>query len=157
MYGLICWVGAIAAMAGTPPGSWFDNYSAAWHRAQQERKPLLVVLEAGAGNLGQAAAVAYRSGDARAIPAGAATEELLKKYVLCHIDTSTAYGQRMLRAFKADGAPFVSIIDITGKLQIFRKAGLMSEHEWEIALATYQDGREHPVNGSPQNARLCRT
>lgn len=158
MNGLMCWVGAIAAMAAaTPPTGWFDNYSAAWHRAQQEHKPLLVVLEERSADSGQGAAVAHVSVDRGAVSAGAATAELLKKYVLCHIDTTTPYGQRMVRAFKADGVPFVSIIDATGKLQVFRKAGLMSDQEWEVALATYQDGRPHPASSSQPSARLCRT
>ncbi len=156
MNGLMCWVGAIVAMAaGTPPTGWFDNYSAAWYRAQQEHKPLLVVLEARAANLGQAAAANVPVGRG-AVSAGGAVAELLKKYVLCHIDTTTPYGERMVRSFKAEAVPFVSIIDTTGKLQIFRKAGLMTDQEWEVALATYQDGQAHPASSSQPSARLCR-
>ena len=156
MHGFICWVGAVAAMAGMPPGGWFENYSTAWHRARQEGKPLLVVLEAEGQEV---AAVGTALGDPRerrVVPDGAATGELLKKYVLCRIDATTPYGQRMVRAFQADAVPFVSIIDTTGKLQIFRKAGPMSEQEWEVALATYQDGKAHAVSSRP-SARLCRT
>lgn len=158
MNGLLCWVAAIAAMAAaaTPTG-WFDNYSKAWHQAQQEHKPLLVVIDASPADPAQAAAVAQVSVSRSAVPAGAATSELLKKYVVCHIDSTTPYGQRMVRAFKADEVPFVSIIDTTGKLQIFRKSGLMNEQEWEVALATYQDGRAHPAVSSQPKARVCRT
>jgi hypothetical protein len=158
MSGLVSWAGWVVAVAASMwTQGWHENYSQAWYRAHQEGKPLLVVLEPGPARPGDTVAVAYGFQEPSAVPAGAAAAALLQKYVLCHIDTTTAYGQRMLREFKADSVPFVSIIDSTGKLQIFRQAGAMSEQQWEIALATYQDGRAHPAAPAQPTARLCRT
>ena len=53
---------------------------------------------------------------------------------------STAYGKKVADAFKAKEFPFAAIIDKTGSVVLCKKAGKVSDEEWQETLATYQTG-----------------
>ncbi|HVW35802.1 MAG TPA: thioredoxin family protein [Pirellulales bacterium] len=127
------WAWSLALVAATAsPNGWMDDYGAALKAAKAERKPLLVVIEDPAQRTArfEEASLADQRAD----------RQLLSKYKLCRIDGTTAYGAAVARAFRAQALPFTSIIDKTGSVQIFVKAGPLSETQWREALAQHQSG-----------------
>jgi hypothetical protein len=127
---------AISLLTSTPqPLEWQADYGKALAATRSGDQPLLIVLDKPA------------STDDRLDPAllSQGTIEgqdfaLLRPYHLCHVDASTDYGQEVAKAFKADSFPFTAIIDKTGSVVIFSKAGKMANDEWQQALKTFQNG-----------------
>ena len=66
--------------------------------------------------------------------------ELLRPYNLCHVDVSTDYGKKVAEAFKAEDFPYTAIIDKTGSVIIFAKAGKMANEEWQGVLKKFREG-----------------
>jgi hypothetical protein len=139
MIGLTSWAWSLAFVAATAsPSVWMNDYGAALKAAKAERKPLLVVIEDPAERTAkfEEASLSHQRAD----------RELLSKYKLCRIDATTPYGAAVARAFRAQALPFTSIIDKTGSVQIFVKAGPLSETQWRAALAQHQSGaKPEPV------------
>lgn len=151
MIGLGTWIiGVAALLAPNTENRWGTDYTNALQQAQQESRPLLVVLVTPELHAAPTTQVSLKAGTAEAT--------LLKNYKLCRIDVTTPYGQKMAKAFAATSFPFTSIIDRTGKVQIFRKAGQFSHEEWEATLVDYKSGVSKPVQtASSQRSRACRT
>jgi hypothetical protein len=139
MNALATWALGLTMFAATAsPSEWTNDYGAALKAARAERKPLLVVSENPAES-----AVRF---DEISLGDQLAAKALLAKYKLCRIDAATPYGQAVARAFRATAFPTTSIIDKTGSVQIFVKAGRLSAVEWLAALAKHQSGaRPEPV------------
>jgi hypothetical protein len=127
---------AVSLLTSTPqPLDWQNDYGKALAATRSGEQPLLVVLDK------------PTSTDNRLDPSllGSGTIqgqdfELLRPYHLCHVDASTEYGQEVAKAFKVDSFPYVAIIDKTGSVVIFSKAGQIASDEWQQALKTYQTG-----------------
>jgi hypothetical protein len=127
---------AVSLLTSTPqPLEWQDDYGKALAATRSGDQPLLVVLDKPA------------SSDNRLDPTllGQGTIEgqdfeLLRPYHLCHVDASTEYGKEVAKVFKADSFPYTAIIDKTGSVIIFSKAGQMAGNEWQQVLKTYQAG-----------------
>lgn len=134
----------------SPEGAWLSDYGQALKRAQQLRKPLLVVIDIPSNAVARVEQVSHsRDGDA----------ELLKHYVLCRVDGSTKYGQAVARAFEAGTLPFTSIIDNRGETLLYWKPGQWTADEWTNALSYYRAGVQ-PVSYQPvaaQAAAVCTT
>jgi len=139
MIDLTSWAWVLALLAASAsPNDWMNDYGAALKAAKAERKPLLVVIEDPARRTARFEEASL--GDQRA------DRQLLSKYKLCRVDGTTAYGAAVARAFRAQALPFTSIIDKTGSVQIFVKAGPLSETQWRAALAQHQSGaKPEPV------------
>lgn len=126
-------IGLLAASPRQP--AWEASYGKALEASRADKSPLLVVLDNPS------------SEEARIEPAlldgttpdGKQTE-LLRPYQLCHVDVSTAYGQKVAKAFQAKSFPHVVIIDKKGSSVIFRKTGKLDAAQWEQALTQHRNG-----------------
>lgn len=114
---------------------WESDYGRARAHASRVQKPLLVVLDT--------------PGDARhrIEPVGLVKEQpssqaagLLDAYELCHVDASTAYGQKVAQAFKAEKLPYMAILDKTGRKVIYQHSGAMTDAQLQTVLATHKGG-----------------
>ena len=139
MYGVATWAWGLTLLAASAsPNEWMTDYGAALQAAKAERKPLVVVIENPAERATQFEEVALAHQQA--------TRSLLAKYKLCRVDATTAYGQAVAQAFRAQSLPLTSIIDKTGSVQIFVKTGRLSASQWQAALAAHQSGaKPEPV------------
>ncbi len=128
----------IAAFATEGSGNWMDDYGAALRQAEAEGRPLLVVI----GNPGDQRAVTHLAtlrNDPRA-------DKLLAPYKLCRIDTSTDYGQRVAKAFRATSFPHTVVIDNTASVKLFKHTGEMTAADWQTTLVRFASGER--VEGS---------
>lgn len=139
MIELTSWAWSLALLAASASANdWMSDYGAALKAAKAERKPLLVVIE----DPSQREARFEETSLADQPP----SRQLLSKYKLCRVDATTAYGAAVARAFRAQALPYTSIIDKTGSVQIFVKAGPLSTTQWRAALVEHQSGaKPEPV------------
>jgi hypothetical protein len=127
---------AVSLLTSTPqPLDWQNDYGEALAATRSGEQPLLVVLDKPASTDNRLDPTLLSPGKIEG-----AGFELLRPYHLCHVDASTEYGQEVAKAFKADSFPYVAIIDKTGSVVIFSKAGQIASDEWQQALKTYQNG-----------------
>jgi hypothetical protein len=140
----------VGLLTGSVPApEWESSYGKALETTKSEAKPLLVVLDKPA------------SADARIAPElltpgeDAKQLELLNSYELCHVDVTTEYGQKVAAAFKVTTFPHVAVIDKTGSVIIYQKAGQAGSDEWTRMLSANKAGERavsrvsyKPVNGS---------
>ncbi len=111
---------------------WQADYGKALEATRNDDRPLLVVLEKPADEQAEAASETEAADDTEA--------ELLKQYQLCRIDATTEYGQRVAKAFGAEQFPFRAIIDKTGSIILHKKAGELTDEEWDATLAKFKTG-----------------
>jgi hypothetical protein len=116
----------------TESADWQSDYGKALEATRADAKPLLIVLD----DPSNPAAAAEED----QLTAEGKQEELLNSYERCHVDVSTAYGKKVADAFQAKQFPFAAIIDKTGSVVLCKKAGKVSDAEWQETLATYQSG-----------------
>jgi hypothetical protein len=123
------------AASGPEAVQWEASYGKALEATRSIEHPLLVVID-------NPAAEQARIAPELLNPGGAAGKEveLLRPYQLCHVDVSTEYGQKVAEVFKAKTFPYVAVIDKTGSVIIFSKAGKLSTDEWSKILTTYKSG-----------------
>lgn len=114
---------------------WESSYGSALETTRSAHRPLVVVLD-------NPSAADARIAPGVLNPDGAAARqlELLNAYERCHVDVTTSYGQKVAAAFKATTFPYVAVIDNTGSVILFSKAGQFSTAEWERILTTYRSG-----------------
>jgi hypothetical protein len=126
---------ALASMtAASTPVQWESSYGKALEAARADQQPLLVVLDK------PGAADARLAPELLSPPENGPDLELLRRYHLCHVDVTTEYGQKVAEAFRAQSFPFVAVIDKSGSVIIYSKAGKIDSNEWEQMLATYKSG-----------------
>lgn len=118
---------AAAVSAGSV--KWQSDYGKALEASRAEARPLLVVLDKPSDQA-----------EPEQLAAEGEQEELLGAYECCHVDVSTEYGEKVADAFKAKEFPFAAIIDKTGSVVLTKKAGKVSDEEWQSTLATYKHG-----------------
>jgi len=127
-------------LAAAPPTgqNWHSDYGVALAETKEQGKPLLVVLENPDDEPSRIHQVSLARHSDR--------DELLEKYVLCRLDVRTEHGKKMAAAFKAQRVPHTVVIDKSGRWQIFKKTGRLSDGEWTTTLAKHQRGeRIRPV------------
>ena len=120
---------APAADLSTP--SWSTDYFAASKQSARARKPLAVVLGSG------------EAGWDKLDRDGKLTEEakglLASKYVCVYVNTDTAEGKRLAKAFEMPNGRGIVISDRTGDVQAFRHEGNLSSRELARSLERYAD------------------
>jgi hypothetical protein len=126
---------ALGLLTGSvQPPEWEASYGKALEATRSEARPLLVVIDKPGG-------AESRVAPELLAPSESSKEtELLKSYELCHVDASTEYGQKVAEAFKAKVFPYVAVIDKTGSVILYSKAGKTGSDEWSRMLATHKSG-----------------
>jgi hypothetical protein len=127
---------AVSLLTSTPqPLEWQADYGKALAATRSGDQPLLVVVDkpATAENRLDPTLLSQDTIEGEGF-------ELLRPYHLCHVDASTEYGKEVAKAFKADGFPFTAIIDKTGSVVLYSKAGQMENDEWQVVLKSFQKG-----------------
>jgi hypothetical protein len=125
---------ASAISTGSDTAEWQADYTKALAATRQDDRPLLVVLDVPSDP--KAAA------EAEQLEIEGEQGKLLESYQLCHVDASTKYGKIVADAFRAKKFPFTAIIDKTGSIVLLKKAGQVSNDEWQETLAKYQKGEK---------------
>ena len=115
------------------PSGHFTNYDAAYREAQQTKKPLLVILNPADESL------AVKVEDVRKTQQ---RRDLLEKFVVVVIDTSTDHGETVNKLFNEKSLPHVSVIDRDQKWQLFRTSKKLQGEDWTRVLETFQNGEQ---------------
>jgi hypothetical protein len=127
---------AVSLLTSTPqPLEWQADYGKALAATRSGDQPLLIVLDKPGTTENRLDPALLSQGTIEG-----QDFELLRPYHLCHVDASTDYGQEVAKAFKADSFPFTAIIDKTGSVVIYSKAGNMQTDEWQQVLKSFQKG-----------------
>ena len=127
---------AVSLLTSTPqPLQWQADYGKALAATRSGDQPLLVVLDKPGTTDKQLDPSLLSQGTIEG-----QDFELLRPYHLCHVDASTDYGQEVAKAFKADSFPYTAIIDKTGSVVIYQKAGQIAGDEWQKVLKTFEKG-----------------
>lgn len=127
---------AVSLLASTPqPLQWQADYGQALEATRAGDQPLLVVLDDPDAEQARLEPELLSHGEI-----SGAESDLLRPYHLCHVDVSTDYGKKVAKAFKAEDFPFTAIIDKTGSVIIFSKAGKLANEEWQDVLKKYREG-----------------
>jgi hypothetical protein len=127
---VLVWLAAGATPEASAWKGWTSNYGAALKQAKQQGRPLLVVIHGADQDASVVSEVSLLHDG----------KSPLADYVLCHVDSGTAYGKKVAQAFNAGSEPFVSIIDKTASVQLFRHAGDLTSEQWKATLAKYKKG-----------------
>ena len=136
-----------ALSGGTRESTIYEDYKQAWRAGRAQNLPVLVILNPGADAEGPSIDPDFlrRSGQRR---------DLLAKYVVAVIDTSTPHGQTVHKLFKSPSLPGVSVLDKQQKWQVFRTSQELSAEDWNLVLEKHQKGDPPAVKPAPL---VCRT
>ena len=121
----------VAAAANQP--THFTNYAAAYREAQQAKKPLLVILNPAEESSAVKVAEVRNTQQRR---------DLLQKFVVVVIDTSTDHGETVNKLFNEKSLPHVSVIDRDQQWQLFRTSKKLQGEDWNRVLETFQNGEQ---------------
>ncbi|MEM9660163.1 MAG: hypothetical protein AAF961_17500, partial [Planctomycetota bacterium] len=108
---------SLAAAASQPEQQWESDYGKALAATRKVNRPLLVVIDKPSDEKA-------RLGD-KLLNVEGEYGKLLKSYELCHVDAATEYGRKVAQSFGAKSFPHTSIIDKTGAVVLFKKAGVL--------------------------------
>ena len=125
---------ASAVSTGADAVQWQADYGKALAATRQDDRPLLVVLDVPSDPKSAVETEQFEFEGEQG--------KLLESYQLCHVDVSTKYGKKVADAFRAKQFPFTAIIDKTGSVVLLKKAGQISDDEWQETLAKYQKGEQ---------------
>jgi hypothetical protein len=126
----------ISTLAANPqPIAWQADYDEALASTRAASQPLLVVLDDP-----DAEETRLHPGLLGEDETAGQEFDLLRQYRLCHVDVTTEYGQKVAKAFKTNDFPYTAIIDKTGSVILYSKAGQMNDDEWKEVLTTYRAG-----------------
>ncbi len=136
-----------ALSGGTRESTIYDDYKQAWRAARAQNLPVLVILNPGADAEKPSVDpdVLFRTGHRR---------DLLAKYVIAVIDTSTPQGAAVHKRFQSPPLPRVSVLDREQKWQLYRTSKELSAEDWNILLETHQKGNPPAARTAPL---VCRT
>lgn len=143
-----------AVLGGSPQEPLFyDDYTPAYHAAQRARLPLIVIFNPG----GEPERVCLEMNE---LTRAGHRRNLLQKYVVASIDTSTARGKVALGLFRPPTLPSVVVIDREQKYQLFRSVKPRQPEEWNLVLEHFQQGdlatlKSPPVVGLPPDRMLA--
>ena len=129
---------------GTRDATIYDSYKEAYRAAQSEKLPVLVIMNPGG------------DADARAVNLDMIRRtnlrrELLQKYVVAVIDTSTPDGQVVHKLFESPSLPRISVLDKSQKWQIYRTSKELSAEDWNLLLEKHQEGALPPPKAKPRD------
>lgn len=129
--------------------TWHSDYGKALAEAKQDGRPLLVVIEK--------SDTPAKKFDETKLSKAAGAKIVLANYKLCRVDASTDYGKKVADAFKATEFPHASIIDKTGKVQLFKKSGDMQPAQWNETLDKHRNGIFRRVVAAWRASKPCPT
>ncbi|HVX12576.1 MAG TPA: hypothetical protein VHC22_15450 [Pirellulales bacterium] len=142
----LSWVMAASLVVAPSSGrEWLADYGVALAATKESKRPLLIVIDQQPKWLAHIEPVS--EGEERV------ANSLLKRYTLCHVDATTAYGKAVAKAFRTSTFPTTVIIDKTGSVQLVKKTGALSAGSLASLLTVHQRG-ERPV---PVQPTICRT
>lgn len=124
---------AAALSSGTRESTVYTDYREAWHAAQVQQLPMLLILKSGEDP-------ADGRIDLELLQRSQQRRELMSKYVVAVIDTSTPGGARTHQQFASPQLPRLTVIDKNQKLQIYRAAAPQTAEDWNLVLNKYKDG-----------------
>ncbi len=127
---------SLVSTAAEAPASglqWHSDYGKALEAAREQQKPLLVVLERGESEQGRVKQVSFEI--------DAEYGALLSPYVLCRVDVTTPYGEKVAKAFSANQFPYTAITDRTVSQLIYQNRGTYSTEQWLETLVAYREGK----------------
>jgi hypothetical protein len=132
---------AVGVLASAPqPPQWRSDYGDALEATRQGNQPLLVVIDNPRDDQTRI------DRDLLSENATGGNElELLESYELCHVDASTKYGREVAKAFRTQSYPYMAIIDKTGSVILYSKAGEIGAEDWQQALSRHQSGERGSV------------
>jgi len=136
-----------ALSGGTRESTIYGDYKQAWRAARAQNLPVLLILNPG----GDAEA---RSVDPDQLCRSGHRRELLAKYVVAVIDTSTPQGAATHKLFNSPPLPRVSVLDRQQQWQVYRTSKGLSAEDWNIVLETHQKGNPPAARSAPL---VCRT
>jgi hypothetical protein len=136
-----------ALSGGTRESTIYDDYKQAWRAGRAQNLPVLVILNPGrdADSAAVDPDLLLRTGHRR---------ELLGKYVVAVIDTTTPHGEIVHKLFKSPTLPRVSVLDRQQKWQVYRTSQELSAEDWNIVLEKYRKGDPPEARPAPT---VCRT
>ena len=118
------------AATSTDAPQWHADYGKALKQTRTEHRPLLIVIDSAEGE-GRQIDKQLLDGEG---------EQKLSAYELCRVDASTAYGQKVAQAFRANEFPYVAIIDKQGEVVLHSQTGQIGEKQWNAMLEKHQTG-----------------
>lgn len=133
---LLLLAGTVAEIpSGTADRQVFDNYTQAYHAAQEGEKPMLVILNPGEASDAEPVTM-------EAVEKTAERRELLKNYVVAVIDTETDHGKTVHKLFDSPQLPRVAVIDKDQKWQVYRTSESLQGYQWTAVLKTFKNGAQ---------------
>lgn len=129
--GIITAAGFLSLLStAAPTNDWESNYGQALKTARSSGRRLLIVIDSD-GKSGRT--VGHVKTRVRA--------NQQHKWVFCHVDATTEYGQEVAKKFKATQLPFVAISDPTCSVISYQKSGPIEPQKWSTILARYTVSR----------------
>ena len=129
MNGLLTYLAIAVSLTQSTPidKKWESDYGTALHAAQEEQRPLIVVLE----NPHDPAQAASKE----ALASGHGRPELLEKFELCRVDVTTKVGKQVAEAFGAEQFPYTAITDEKCRKIVHREVGRPAPGRWVAMVA----------------------
>jgi hypothetical protein len=136
-----------ALSGGTRESTVYDDYKQAWKAARAQNLPVLVILNPGAD-------VETKRVDPDLLSRSGHRRDLLAKYVVAVIDTSTPQGAVTHKQFQSPALPRVSVLDRQQQWQVYRTSKDLSAEDWNMVLEKHQNGDPPASKSAPL---VCRT
>jgi len=136
-----------ALSGGTRESTVYDDYRQAWQAGRAQNLPVLVILNPSSD-------ADSPSIDVDSLRRTGHRRDLLGKYVVAVIDTSTPQGKTVRKLFGSQALPRVSVLDRQQKWQVYKTSQALSAEDWNLVLETYQKGNPPAVVAKPA---ACRT
>jgi hypothetical protein len=133
LWNLCLLLSTVVGVAPAETASDFVEYGPAYYAAQESRRPLLVVLNAGPST----DETSVKPEDIRK---ARVRRELLKQYTVVVVDASTEAGRKTHELFGAPALPYVSVIDKQQKYQLYRSSKPHAAEDWNLLLDKHKDG-----------------
>jgi len=150
--GLLC--GADATIFDAPHTAEFVNYTEAWNAAKADKRPMLVVLNAGDEK---------KDVDVHGLRNNEKLSKVLDEYVVAQIDTTTEHGQKVLKSFGSPSLPRLVVIDNKQAKQVFATSAKVSETNLKNLLEKQLNSKEAATSlnvdmfGNPKpDCPMCR-
>lgn len=130
----------------------FDSYAKAYQAAGETHKPMLIVLNPPVTEVAQGAALTLAD-----LRADKDIGPLLDKYVVAVVDTGTAHGKAVHKAFGEKQLPYIAVTDERQEKQLFTTSSAISADELQKVLVKYQNGapKAAPITSQIQAPGYC--
>lgn len=123
--------GCFQVAAVIPPPTWQEDYATAWKKGHDEKKPLVVLVGAGAGGWQKLSKEGELGKDVKAL--------LSDHYVTVYLDTTQEAARKYAQSFSLNGTTGIVISDRSGDLQAFRHQGELSNSDLTYYLQRFAE------------------